>query len=165
MIAYESFLDRFKKDNKINQDIIDEINQYGFKLDFGNKMYSTVKILINAYDNDVIMRRNIKKYAQQDSLSSDEIEYPEKGYIIGLRFLDEAIEILPEDTKVNFVFEFLENNSLEGRELYIWDYYKNVNNNYYEIKINKKLADTISNLIVEVHNLYKRQKKQKDFNL
>jgi len=163
MIAYESFLDRFKKDNKINQDIVDEINQYGFKLDFGGNEYFTPKIYINfdGFDN----RINLEKYARSGGLSSDDIEYPDKGYVIELRFLDNALEVLPEKSKQKFVFEFLEENSLSGYELYIWNYYKNVSNSYFKIKINKKLADTISNLIGEVHVLYMIQRKQKDFNL
>jgi len=169
MKRYESFLDRFKKDNKINQDIINEIDKYGLSLDFGYEDYffigaDTPKILIN-FDEDNSMSRNLKKYSQQGSLSLDEIEYPKKGYIIELRFLDNAIEMLPKKSKKDFVFEFLENHSLENLDLNIWNYYIDISKNYYKIKINKKLADKILNIVPEIHHDYNLKKQTKKFKI
>lgn len=151
MKTFESFLDMFKKDNKINQSIINTINEYGFEITFNNNLTVFDKIS-NSIEFTPKIRTNV----------NFENGYPNKGYTIELRFFD-MIGILNNKSLEKFVFDYLKTHSLINSKLYIWDYEKE--DNYYQIVINEKLADLIKKNINKVEEEYYKNQEIKKFKI
>jgi len=88
------------------------------------------------------------------------------GYLIELRFLDNEIaKIFQKKKKEELVIEYLNRHSLENKNLYIWDFYKKVGNDYMKITITKKLADLIQKNIDIAYEKYLLKINMENFNI
>ena len=148
MKTFEGFLDKFKKEHTINKAIIKEYEKYGFEISFDGKRNDNSYYFPHLrFDCETITNK-----------------YPDKGYVIEIRFL-EGIDGDTDSDKEENAINYLKDNSLKDKNLYVWNYYKKVTDNYHEIVIGEDLANIIQQNIEEVYQNYKKNKKAKEFNL
>ena len=153
MKTFEGFLDKFKKkayeikDNKINQEIIDTINDYGFEIHFYDESFNG------------FFKPKIRIGTDSDSI------YPTRGYDIFLRNDEDKTLAGDKKWKEEFVIDYIKNTSLENKKVYFRNYYKSMLKNYYQITINKELADIIQDNIEDVYKKYLMKKQAKKFKI